>query len=73
MPLVAAKVSGFGYPPRVWFRARNFGGLNVDELLCFARPVSYNYDKLEKDHYYVSPSKNHTGDSTCDCNTVMYR
>ena len=74
MLLVAVKVSDSIIPPcTVYSRAWSFGGMDVDELPRFARPVSYNYDKLAKDHYYVSPSKNHTGDLTCDCNTVMYR
>jgi hypothetical protein len=32
----------------------------------------YTYPPLNSSEYYLPPRTNHTGDVTCDCNTVMY-
>ncbi|KAF9647144.1 hypothetical protein BDM02DRAFT_3129933 [Thelephora ganbajun] len=45
---------------------------SILDAACRGR-AEYNYQKLNKTEYYVPPSKNHTGDVTCDCNTMMYR
>ena len=55
------------------FHARFYGVWRVDDLSRFVRLVEYNYQKLNSTQYYVPPSKDHTGDLTCDCNTVLYR
>jgi len=34
--------------------------------------VLYNYPPLNSSQYYLPPRKDHPGDMTCDCNTVMY-
>lgn len=34
--------------------------------------IVYPYPKLNQSEWYVPPKKTHTGDTTCDCNTVVY-
>jgi hypothetical protein len=34
--------------------------------------AQYTYPPLNASQYYLPPQTNHTGDLTCDCNTVMY-
>jgi len=34
--------------------------------------AEYSYQPLTPPEYYLPPSSNHSGDLTCDCNTVMY-
>jgi len=70
-PIVAVQVSDFPHFPHIHFQSAVLH--TVNNLPRFVRLVSYNYAKLDKGQYYVSPSKNHTGDMLCDCNTVMYR
>ena len=36
-------------------------------------PVVYTYPPLNASQYYLPPKKDHSGDLTCDCNTVMYK
>lgn len=71
MQIVAVQVSDYSY--RFPLSLSRRGLCRVNNLPRFVRLVNYNYAKLEKDQYYVSPTKNHTGDMECDCNTVMYR
>ena len=45
----------------------------VSEDFCLL-PVVYIYPPLDNNgQYYILPSKNHSGDLDCDCNTVMYK
>ena len=37
------------------------------------RSAEYTYPPLNATQYYLPPRANHSGDVTCDCNTVMYR
>ena len=39
--------------------------------ICYL--VLYNYPPLNASQYYLPPRKDHSGDLTCDCNTVMYK
>ena len=44
----------------------------ISEVCCLL-PVVYNYPPINSSQYYLPPSKNHSGDLGCDCNTVMYK
>lgn len=35
-------------------------------------PAVYNYPPLNSTQSYLPPRQDHAGDTTCDCNTVMY-
>ena len=44
----------------------------VYERACISL-AEYTYPPLNASQYYLPPQTNHSGDVTCDCNTVMYR
>ena len=56
-------------------------GLGEPRLVCptASLPIrifslgTYNYPPINSSEYYLPPRANHSGDLTCDCNTVMYR